>query len=93
MPPPAHVSRSLDTNGGDRDPRTGGAGRAGGAMPIRRRAWTAALQALREVEPRYRWRRVKSVMSATIALLLDLDWLPSLPWCWFDPGRERMAVS
>ena len=34
----------------------------------------------------------KGAMSATIAVLLDLDWTPVLPWFWLDPDKKMAAT-
>ena len=53
-------------------------------QPAIRRAWDQAAKKLGRLPPNQRWKQVAGPITATIAVLLDIGWLPLQPDSWVD---------
>ena len=57
------------------------------------RAWQRAVDVRRQRSPQRRWQGITGIMSAIIALLLDLSWKPLGPWHWVTDCEEPFAID
>ena len=57
-----------------------------------RKAWRRAADSLSALPPTKRWRKATGPLSATICILLEQGWTPTLPVVWGAPTGTETAV-